>query len=192
MPATFHSTPLPGVILVKPKIFCDDRGYFKETYHQASYSENGIPADFVQDNFSRSTRNTLRGLHFQYRKCQAKLIQCLNGAIYDVAVDIRPFSPTYRRWYSAELTSENHHQLFIPAGFAHGFCVISDNADLHYKCTNVYTPEYDTGIHWQSLDIPWPVETPILSEKDAGLPLLDEADPIFTSFDELKQTQTHP
>ena len=182
MPATFHTTSLGEVILIKPAIFRDERGYFKETYHQINYKANGVSSDFVQDNFSRSQYGTLRGLHFQHKHSQAKLVQCLRGSIYDVAVDIRIDSPTLGQWSAAELSEENHHQLFVPRGFAHGFCVISEEADVHYKCSDLYTPEFDTGIRWDSIDIPWPIENPTLSDKDASLPRLEEVDRKFLTF----------
>ena len=177
MPATFHPTNLPDVILIKPRAFPDPRGYFKETYHRAGYADAGIHVEFVQDNFSQSSQSTLRGLHFQYQQSQDKLIQCLRGAIYDVAVDIRVGSPTFGHWTSAELSSENHHQLFVPKGFAHGFCVLSEQVDVFYKCSDFYAPQYDAGIRWNSIDIPWPVAHPLLSDKDAALPTLDTIDP---------------
>lgn len=177
MPATFHSTPLTEIILIKPNVFPDSRGFFKETYHKKGYQQNGIGVEFVQDNFSRSCKNTLRGMHFQSRQAQDKLVQCLHGAIFDVAVDIRRGSPTHGEWFGTELTEENHHQLFIPKGFAHGFCVLSEAADVLYKCSNFYAPEFDTGIRWDSASIDWPVTDPLLSEKDCALPALSEIDP---------------
>jgi dTDP-4-dehydrorhamnose 3,5-epimerase len=133
---------LPGVLLVEPKVFGDGRGFFYESYQQRRYAEAGIPGPFVQDNVSRSARGTLRGLHFQHPRAQGKLVSVLAGAVFDVAVDIRRGSPTFARWFGVELSGENKRQLWVPPGFAHGFCVLSETADFAYKCTDYYAPEH--------------------------------------------------
>jgi dTDP-4-dehydrorhamnose 3,5-epimerase len=172
----FTPLEIPEVILVEPQVHKDSRGYFLETYHQKKYEEGGIKTTFVQDNFSYSMKNILRGLHFQLRKPQAKLVTCLNGEIFDVTVDIRPHSPSYGKWVSAHLTGENKNQLFIPAGFAHGFCVLSETAQVHYKCSGYYDPEDERGILWSDpqIGIRWPLDEVILSEKDKSFPLLND------------------
>jgi dTDP-4-dehydrorhamnose 3,5-epimerase len=168
------STGLPGVILVEPKVFGDARGHFFESYHAARYAEAGMPSEFVQDNVSRSVKGTLRGLHFQDPHPQGKLVYCARGAVFDVAVDIRKGSATFGKWFGAELSEDNHRQMWVPPGFAHGFCVLTDTADFFYKCTDFYHPEHDRGVAWDDPDIGvvWPVESPILSEKDRKLPRL--------------------
>ncbi|GEL71631.1 dTDP-4-dehydrorhamnose 3,5-epimerase [Myxococcus virescens] len=172
-------TPLeiPDVLLLEPKVFGDDRGFFMEMFHAARYAAVGIPGPFVQDNYSRSAKGTLRGLHFQEPQAQGKLVQVLAGAVYDVAVDVRRGSPTFGQWVAAELSSDNRRQLWIPPGFAHGFCVVSDSADFHYKCTALYAPETERSVVWNDPDlaIPWPVREPRLSPKDAQAPRLRDA-----------------
>ncbi|WNG36024.1 dTDP-4-dehydrorhamnose 3,5-epimerase [Archangium minus] len=170
-------TELPGVLILEPKRFGDDRGFFMEMFHAKRYAEAGIPGPFVQDNFSRSVKGTLRGLHFQEPNAQGKLVQVLAGAVYDVAVDVRRGSPTFGKWVGVELSADNRRQLWVPEGFAHGFCVISESADFHYKCTDVYTPAAERGIAWNDPDlgIPWPVTSPLLSPKDAAAPRLKDA-----------------
>lgn len=172
----FIATKLPGVVLVEPDVFNDPRGYFLETYHAGRYAEGGIPGPFVQDNFSHSVRNTLRGLHYQLQRAQGKLVMVLEGRIFDVAVDIRKGSPTFGRWDGVELTGENKRQLYIPPGFAHGFCVLSETADVLYKCTDVYSREDERGIIWNdpALAIAWPVTAPLLSDKDRAYKRLSE------------------
>lgn len=174
MPMNFIESELPGVLFVEPRAFEDERGYFMETYHQRSFLEGGVACTFVQDNFSRSRKGTLRGLHYQLRHPQAKLVYVISGEVFDVAVDIRRGSPTFGKWVSAVLSGENHRQIFVPAGFAHGFCVISERADVVYKCTDFYAPGDEYGIHWSDPDlaIPWPVAEPLLSPKDAANPRL--------------------
>jgi dTDP-4-dehydrorhamnose 3,5-epimerase len=159
---------IPGVILLEPSRISDHRGSFMETYHQRRYREAGITERFVQDNYSRSVRNTVRGLHFQEPQAQGKLVIALEGTVYDVVVDIRKGSPTFGKWYGIDLTAENHLQIYIPAGCAHGFCVTSDTASFLYKCTTYYSPKDDRGILWNdpALGIRWPVSEPILSQKD--------------------------
>lgn len=169
-----RETGLPGVTLLVLDAFPDERGYFLETYRQDRYRLAGITDDFVQDNHSFSTRGVLRGLHAQLDPAQAKLVRCVVGAVFDVAVDIRRGSPTYGRWFGAELTEDNRHQLFLPAGFAHGFQVVSDEAHVQYKCSAVYARDGEVGIAWNDPDIgiEWPDPQPILSEKDAAAPRL--------------------
>lgn len=176
MPVTFQRTDLPGVVLCIPEVFRDARGFFLESYHAADYAAGGIRAVFVQDNRSSSARHVLRGLHFQLHKPQAKLVSCIRGKILDVAVDIRRGSPTFGKWSSAVLSETNHHQLFIPGGFAHGFCVLSESAEIQYKCSEFYDPRDDRGIRWNDPDIgiAWPVDTPVLSAKDTVQPFLKE------------------
>lgn len=168
-------TPFLGLIVIEPKLFADSRGYFFETYQQQRYSDHDLPA-FVQDNVSRSTRNVLRGLHYQLPHAQGKLVWVTRGTVWDVVVDIRLSSPTFGQWYSITLSDQNHLQMYIPPGFAHGFCVLSDEADFHYKCTDFYTPACEYGIAWNDarLNIAWPIEQPILSPKDAAYPSLAE------------------
>jgi len=165
-----HTTPLSEVRLIEPKVFGDQRGHFFETWHSQRYAEHGVPRAFVQDNVSRSQRGILRGLHLQEPFGQGKLVQVLDGEVFDVAVDVRVGSPTFGRWFAARLSADNHKQLYIPEGFAHGFCVLSDSALLHYKCTELYHPEAELSVAWDDpeLGIAWPLTTPpILSVKDA-------------------------
>ncbi len=167
------TTPIAGVLLIKPKVWRDARGFFVETWQQERYKAAGIGLPFVQDNHSRSTRGILRGLHFQRAFPQGKLVSVARGSVFDVAVDIRPGSPTYGQWYGCELTEENQHQLWVPPGLAHGYCVLSEVADFNYKCTDLYHPEDEGGIRWNDPDlgIAWPVSDPMLSAKDMVLPL---------------------
>lgn len=167
-------THLPGVLIIEPKVFGDERGFFVECYQEPRYRDAGIELPFVQDNHSRSQYGVLRGLHFQRNRPQGKLVRVTRGAVYDVAVDINPASPTCGEFVGVELTADNHLQLWIPPGYAHGFCVLSDTADFQYKCTDVYYPEEEGGLIWNDPDvnIPWPVETPKLSEKDLRNPSL--------------------
>ncbi len=176
-------TALPGVRLIELESFGDARGYFFELYHTRRYLDAGIDRPFVQDNFSRSIKDTLRGLHFQEPHPQGKLVQVLQGSVYDVAVDIRRGSPTFGRWFGVELSAENKRQLWIPPGFAHGFCVTSPTADFLYKCTEYYVPEADRSIAWNDPDlaIPWPTKAPLLSKKDAAAKPLSAA-PALPSF----------
>jgi len=162
------ATELPGVLIIEPRVFTDARGFFLESYHAQRYAEAGLPEVFVQDNHSRSVKGTLRGLHYQLRRPQGKLLRATRGAIFDVAVDIRRGSPTFGRWVGVELSEDNKRQLFVPAGFAHGFCVTSEVAEVEYKCTDFYIPEDERGIIWSdpSIGIRWPVREPILSTKD--------------------------
>lgn len=169
------TTELPGVTIIEPQVFTDVRGYFFETWRQERYRENGVINDsFVQDNLSFSTKGVLRGLHYQYPYSQGKLVSVISGEVFDVAVDIRIGSPTFRMWIGVSLSGGNYRQLWIPPGFAHGFCVISESAYLLYKCTDVYTPEAEGGIIWNDPDIAikWPIDCVRLSEKDNNHPLL--------------------
>ncbi|MCV6636959.1 dTDP-4-dehydrorhamnose 3,5-epimerase [Candidatus Albibeggiatoa sp. nov. NOAA] len=161
---------IPEVVLIEPKVFGDDRGFFLESFNVQRYAElAGIDATFVQDNHSRSAKNVLRGLHFQKTYPQGKLVQVSSGAVFDVAVDIRKDSPTFGKWVGATLTAEAHNQLYVPPGFAHGFCVLTDTADFHYKCTDYYHPEDEGSLIWNDPDIgiDWPIDEPALSAKDA-------------------------
>lgn len=162
------STDIDGVLIIEPDVFKDNRGFFLETYQKKRYAAAGINSDFIQDNLSYSVRGTLRGLHYQLPNAQAKMVQVLKGEIYDVAVDIRRGSPSFGQWIGVHLSDDNKRQLFIPEGFAHGFCVLSETALFIYKCSDYYTPESEKGILWSDpeLDINWPVNDPILSEKD--------------------------
>jgi len=172
-------TPLPGVLLIEPDVFGDRRGYFMETYHRQRYRQSGIRPEFVQDNLSSSCRGTLRGLHYQLPHAQAKLVQVLQGEVFDVAVDIRQGSPHFGRWTGVRLSAENSRQLFVPPGFAHGFCVLSETALFLYKCSDFYHPECEEGILWcdPGIGIDWPVETPLLSDKDQRYAPLEQIPP---------------
>ena len=172
---TVDDTGLPGVLRIAPRAFGDERGYFVESWSSRLYAEAGIPDQFVQDNISKSNRGTLRGLHLQHPHGQGKLVQALVGEVFDVAVDVRLGSPTFGRWYGEYLSEENKHQLYVPPGFAHGFCVVSDQALFAYKCTEPYHPESDLSIAWDDPDIGirWPVSAPTLSTKDRTAPRLN-------------------
>jgi len=173
-----RETAIPGVLIVEPQVFGDQRGFFVETYNAQRYRDAGIDATFVQDNLSYSQRGVLRGLHFQNPHPQGKLVQVLLGDVFDVAVDIRSGSPTFGQWVGVELSSDNKHQFYVPPGCAHGFCVTSETALFAYKCTDLYHPETDGGIIWDDPDIgiDWPMEGPLLSDKDASLPRLRDLD----------------
>jgi dTDP-4-dehydrorhamnose 3,5-epimerase len=174
-------TPLsiPGVSVISPKVLGDVRGFFLESYHEARFFEMGIRERFVQDNHSRSVAATIRGLHYQLRFPQAKLCRVVKGAVLDVAVDIRRGSPTFGKWVSAILSAENRKQIFIPTGFAHGFAVLSDEAEFLYKCSEYYHPEDEYGIIWNDPDlgIDWTIREPLLSSKDLGYPTLKQVNP---------------
>jgi dTDP-4-dehydrorhamnose 3,5-epimerase len=177
----FLPTGIDGVLLVEPVVHRDDRGFFLETYHRQKFLEGGIPETFVQDNHSRSVAGTLRGLHAQLRKPQGKLVRAVEGEIWDVAVDIRPGSPTFRRWVAATLSAESFRQLWVPPGFAHGFCVLSAVAQVEYKCTALYDADDEIGIAWDDpdLDIAWPITEPLLSAKDAKAPRLRQLEALL-------------
>jgi len=182
MPFTFKKLYIPEVILVKAQSFSDDRGFFLESFKESIFINNGINTKFVQDNFSHSVQGVLRGLHYQKNpKAQGKLVIALKGEIFDVAVDIRQGSPTYGKWVGEILSEENHHLLYIPEGFAHGFCVLSKDADVLYKVNQEYSPEHENGIVWNDpeVNITWPIDKPILLEKDLRLSLLKDADNNF-------------
>lgn len=168
-------TRLPGVFLIEPRLFPDDRGVFLETYHAQRYADERIGAPFVQDNLSFSRRGVLRGLHFQIGKPQGKLVMAVQGEVFDVAVDIRKGSPTFGEWVGAVLSSKNYLQIYVPEGFAHGFCVMSETATVLYKCTDFYAPAEERGLRWNDprLAIEWPVEKPVLSDKDLLYPILE-------------------
>lgn len=170
------ATRLPGVLLIEPRVFGDARGYFFESWSAARYAEAGVPGPFVQDNISRSRRGILRGLHLQNPHAQGKLVSALEGEVFDVAVDVRAGSPTFGQWVGALLSADNHHQLWVPPGFAHGFCVLSENAVFHYKCTDAYHPECELSVAWDdpAIGIAWPIAEPTLNDKDrSGLRLAD-------------------
>lgn len=169
-------TRLEGPLLIEPRVFADERGFFLESFRRDPYAELGIDHDFVQDNHSRSTRGTIRALHFQTTPGQPKLVRAARGRVFDVVVDIRPSSPTFGQWESFELDDEANRQLYVPIGFAHGFCVVSDVADFVYKVGSYYEPETERGIAWDDpdLDIPWPAAEPLVSERDRGNPTLAE------------------
>jgi dTDP-4-dehydrorhamnose 3,5-epimerase len=169
-------TQLDGVVLIEPEVHGDERGFLVETFRDDGWRKLGIEAEFVQENHSRSGRDILRGLHFQTKPGQAKLVRCLRGAIWDVAVDLRRDSPTYRRWEGHELDDERHRQLFVPVGFAHGFCVLSEVADVAYKLSSLYDPVTEAGIAWDDPDVgvEWPISDPSLSERDRAGPRLAE------------------
>lgn len=169
---------IPGVLLLEPSVLSDRRGWFTETYHEQRYREAGITERFVQDNCSRSVRNTVRGLHFQEPHAQGKLVMALEGSVFDVVADIRKGSPTFGKWYGIELSSQNLRQMYIPPGCAHGFCVTSETATFLYKCTAYYSPNDEHGILWNDPDlgILWPTREPILSRKDQAYRILKEMD----------------
>jgi dTDP-4-dehydrorhamnose 3,5-epimerase len=170
-------TRLDGLVLLAPRVFGDERGFFVETYRDEVWSQYGIPTAFAQDNHSRSRQGTLRGIHFQTHPGQGKLVRCARGAVFDVVVDLRRGSPTFGEWEGVVLDDERHHQLWIPVGFGHGFCVISDVADFAYKCTNVYDPATEAGFRFDDPDvgIEWPdLEPLVYSERDHQAPLLRE------------------
>jgi dTDP-4-dehydrorhamnose 3,5-epimerase len=168
-------TPIDGLLIIEPKVFADPRGMFYEVYSENRYNEHGIPR-FVQDNHSVSKKGVLRGLHYQVNSEQDKLVRVTQGEIFDVAVDIRKQSPTYGKWWGLSLSEMNNLQLYIPVGFAHGFCVLSESAEVLYKCSDYYSPKDERGILWNdpNLAIDWPIKDPILSEKDAVYPLFSK------------------
>jgi len=177
MPFEFKRLEIPDVILIKPKVFEDERGFFMETYKKPDFEEAGIKREFVQDNHSKSKYGVLRGLHFQKDPyAQAKIVRCIRGVIYDVAVDLRKNFPTFGKYIGVILSEFNKYQLYIPRGFAHGFVVLSDVAEVVYKVDNVYVPEYEGGLIWNDPDvnISWPIYNPIVSLKDQKLPTLKE------------------
>jgi dTDP-4-dehydrorhamnose 3,5-epimerase len=170
----FTPLALPEVVLVEPDVHRDARGFFVETYHLEKYRAGGIAGPFVQDNHSRSVQGTLRGLHAQHRRPQGKLVRAVDGEMFDVAVDIRRGSPTFGRWVGVRLSGENFQQLYVPPGFAHGFCVLSEVVHVEYKCTDFYDAADEIGLAWNDPDvgIEWPIRDPIISDKDRRLPRL--------------------
>jgi dTDP-4-dehydrorhamnose 3,5-epimerase len=183
MPFTFQTLTIPEVILAEPRVFGDERGFFLETYKASAFVEAGIPETFVQANHSRSAAGVLRGLHYQKApKAQGKLVAAIRGTIFDVAVDIRRDSPTYGQWVGEILSDDNHRLLYVPPGFAHGFCVLSEVADVLYQVTAEYAPDLDRGIIWNDpeINVAWPIAEPQLSPKDAAQPRLCDADNDFT------------
>jgi dTDP-4-dehydrorhamnose 3,5-epimerase len=178
MAFAFSKLDIPGLLLIRPGVFQDARGFFCETYKRSEFAANGISVDFVQDNHSLSTRGVIRGLHYQLPPFpQGKLVSVTSGHVWDIAVDIRPGSPTFGKWVAVELSDENNHLLWIPSGFAHGFIALSNAVHLVYKCTSEYHKESEAGIRWNDpgLGIRWPLENVVISEKDAALPLLKNA-----------------
>lgn len=169
-------TKLPGVLIVDPDVFADERGFFLETWAHRRYAEAGLPQTFVQDNLSRSSRGILRGLHLQHPFGQGKLVQVMEGEVFDVAVDVRVGSPTFGHWVGTMLSGDNHRQIYIPPGFAHGFAVVSEQALFSYKCTEAYHREAELGVIWNdpAIGIEWPLTDPMLSPKDAAFPALSE------------------
>lgn len=175
------TTALPDVLLLEPCVFADERGFFLETWQRDRFAAAGLPTDFAQDNHSRSIRRTLRGLHYQVVRPQGKLVWATRGEVYDVAVDLRRSSPTFGRWLGSYLSETNHEMLWIPPGFAHGFYVLSEEADVVYKCTEIWRPQHDRTLRWDdaTIGVRWPVppgELPLLSDKDAGAPTLRVAE----------------
>ena len=176
MSIKYTKTDLPGVLLIEPRVFKDTRGFFMETFHQKKYAEAGIDHAFIQDNYSHSTRGTLRGLHYQLDFPQGKLVYVIKGEIYDIAVDIRRGSPGFGKWVGAYLSDKNRRQIFVPEGFAHGFCVISETADVLYKTTDLYNPDDEYGVLWSdpTIGIDWPIGVPIVSDKDKEFSRLND------------------
>lgn len=174
MPPTRIDTAIPDLVLLEPIAHGDERGFLLESFREESWAEHGVSGPFVQENHSRSGAGILRGIHFQTSPGQGKLVRCVRGAIWDVAVDLRPSSPTYKRWDGFELSDENHRQLYVPVGFGHGFCVLSGVADVAYKLTSYYDPETEVGIKWDDPDvgIDWPVSDPQVSKRDEHAPVL--------------------
>ena len=177
----FVETSLPCVIRIEPRIFSDERGFFMETWQARRFHDVGIDADFVQDNFSHSSKGTLRGLHYQIQQPQGKLVRVVSGEVFDVAVDLRKSSPAFGQWVGEVLSAENKNQLWVPPGFGHGFLVLSDTAEFEYKCTDYYAPEFERAIRWDDPDIgiDWPLpdgEQPVLSVKDADAPFFQDAE----------------
>ncbi len=174
----FLTTELAGIVIIEPKVFEDERGFFMETFHKPRFSQAGIDVEFVQDNHSRSRQGVLRGLHYQISHPQGKLVRVVRGAVFDVAVDLRKSSPTFGRWYGCELSESNKRQVFVPAGFAHGLCVTSDVAEVIYKCTDIYSPKDERTLLWSdpALGINWPISQPTISEKDQRGVLLAQAE----------------
>ena len=176
MSVSIIETDIPGVIIIQTDIHSDNRGSFRELYQKEAYKKAGLDREFVQDNHSHSVKGALRGLHYQLDYPQGKLVTVISGEIFDVAVDVRAGSPDFGKWTGVILSGENNRQVFVPEGFAHGYCVLSDTADVLYKCTEFYTPGDEHGLLWsdKDLNIDWPVSSPIVSEKDSSLPELNK------------------
>ena len=183
MPFSFKKLQIPEVILIEPKSFADTRGSFMEIYKQSEFNSNGIPSSFIQENYSHSKKGVLRGLHYQkVPKAQGKLVNVVKGEIFDVAVDMRKGSPTFGHWVGETLSSTNNRMLYVPIGFAHGFCVMSDHAEVIYKINgSEYSPEFEAGINWNDpfIGIEWPIKSPILVPRDSDLPFLETANNNF-------------
>jgi len=182
MPFTFKTLEIPEVILVEPKSFPDNRGFFLESFKASDFAKGNLPTHFAQDNFSFSRKNVIRGLHYQKEpKTQGKLVSVLKGGVWDVAVDIRRSSPTFLQWVAVELNDRNHLMLYIPPGFAHGFLSLTEDVHLLYKCTNEYDPQADSGIRWNDpeISILWPNNEPVISAKDAALPFIHPESELF-------------
>jgi dTDP-4-dehydrorhamnose 3,5-epimerase len=179
-----NKTDIDGILVIEPDVFKDERGFFLETFHAQKYKDLGIEKNFVQDNLSFSSKGILRGLHFQHRNPQAKMVQVLLGEVFDVAVDIRRNSPTFGKWFGMMLSQENLFQMYIPEGFAHGYCVVSKTALFAYKCSDFYSPADEGGLLWSDpeIGIKWPVSNPVLSEKDSRLPCLSEFPRTWRTF----------
>jgi len=176
------ATRLDGVWIIEPRVHRDPRGWFVESWSRRAFAEAGMDVDFVQDNHSKSSRNVLRGLHFQVPpRAQAKLVRCTAGKVWDVVVDLRVSSPTYGRWDGVELDAESQRMVFVPVGFAHGFCVLTESAEIQYKCSDFYAPECSRGLRWDdpAIGIPWPIGDPILSDQDRRHPALADLPPCF-------------
>lgn len=175
---------LPGVLLISPQVHKDPRGYFVETYHEERYRAAGVDARFVQDNLSASSKGVLRGMHAQLKRPQAKLVRCAQGKVWDVVADIRVGSPTFGRCFGAELDAESGRQLYVPTGFAHGFCVLSDAVLIEYKCSDVYVPDDQLTVRWDDpqIAIPWPIQAPLLSDKDRDAKTLSELMPLLPRY----------
>ena len=177
----FEPTSIPEVVLIRPKVFGDERGFFMESFEQRKFAAAGLDLNFVQDNHSHSARHILRGLHYQIRQPQGKLVRVTSGRVFDVAVDIRRSSSSFGRWVGVELSAENHHMLWVPPGFAHGYMVLSDSADFLYKVTDFWAPEHERAIRWDdpTIGVRWPLPPgvqPVLSGKDAAAPALSVAE----------------
>ncbi len=186
MPFEFTKLSIPGPLLIQPQVFNDGRGYFLELYKYSDFAAAGISDHLVQDNYSKSVKGVLRGLHYQqHPKAQGKLVMCTRGGIFDVAVDIRRGSPHYGKWIGIEITEENRRMLYVPPGFAHGFQVLSETAEILYKCTDEYSPAHDRGIIWNDpvINVAWPLADPLLSGKDEKHPSLQDADNNFVFRD---------
>lgn len=182
MPVSIEETPIPGLLIVKTGVFPDDRGFFSEAYSQKMWEEAGITETFVQDNLSKSKRGTLRGMHYQIEpESMGKLVRCVQGAIFDAAVDLRKGSPTYGHWHGIELTGENHLSFWVPAGFAHGFVALEDNTLVHYKCTSHHAPARERALNYAcpKVGIAWPMKPTVITQKDADAPELDQVDTNF-------------